>query len=83
MEDDELDGPKFFTRFRGFRIVSNKTGEEEPISPKLSPEERERRIEYFASRANQSLNLFDVNDTTDYSIQPGEKHEGPDQKNRQ
>lgn len=65
LDDDEFDGPKHFTRFRGFRIVRNK--EDEPTSPKMTPEERENRIEFLASRADKGLNLFDMDDTKVYN----------------
>lgn len=73
LDDDELDGPKHFTRFRGFRILRN--NEDEPSSSKMSPEERERRVEFLANRADQGLNLFDMDDTTVYP--KSEKREEP------
>jgi hypothetical protein len=65
-DDDELDGPKVFTRFRVRLATRSVSGWNDP--PEMSPEQREKRIEILANRADKCLNLFDTNDETVYSL---------------
>lgn len=64
--DDELDGPKFFTRFRA-RLAPKESKSSWCGPPEITPEQREANIAFLASRADSCLNLFDTTDEKVYS----------------